>query len=97
MSSLAELVARDRIIGTGSAARGAYVACEKSGEIGVIAEVGEDRKGVWLHRHADAPDAATWYSVQELRLATEQDLATVGRWILNRQLRELDEIAREAR
>lgn len=96
MSSLAELVARDRIIGTGSAARGACVASEKTGEIGIIVEVAEGRQGVWLHRHTDAPDAMTYYSVSELRLANERDLAQLGRWILSRQLRELEEIARTA-
>lgn len=96
MSSLAELVARDRIIGTGSAALGACVASEKTGEIGIVVEVGEGRKGLWLHRPTDAPDAMVWYAVSELRLATEKDLAQIGRWILNRQRHELEDIARRA-
>lgn len=93
---LRDLIDRDSFIHPGvSAALGAAVTHVMRGDLarqrnvlGIIVDVPDDRRSVWVRRYTDGPDVAAVYSVSELELATPDDLVQVARYFLQRQYNE---------
>jgi hypothetical protein len=85
---------------TRSAALGATVTVVYAGRrdvLGAVVQVSEDRKSAWVRRYTDGPDTAVLYSARELDLATPDELAQIGRWLVNRQYMEYCHLTQEAK
>ncbi len=91
-----QLVERNSVLSDHSAALGAAVSVAAEDRfLGIVVEVAEGRKGVWVRRLHDDADVMVHYSVRELRLATPADLANVARFFLAQQYREAVELRRK--
>ncbi len=102
MTELETLVETNQIINpTQSVALGQVVSRKESaggGVVGVIVDVAQDRKAVWVHPYTDErDDVAVWYSVRELEIASQQDLAGIGRYFMNHQYRTARSLMKAAK
>lgn len=94
---LKTLVATQSFTGSGSVARGVPVSREAAGTrgrefVGIIVDVAEGGLGVWVRRPSDDADVSVWYSVNELDVASSEELAQIARFFLNRQYLEVAEL-----
>ena len=77
---------------------------EDMGEALDLGWVGEDREGIWLHRHPDAAlveDEALWWTVEQWQLGHREldanDRATLSHWQVEALLTMMAADAREQR
>ena len=93
---LAALIARRMLIHPEhSAALGAAVSDRRNGGLlGTIAEV-TDTGAIWVHRTSDDSGDMALYSISEVRLATERELAGYARLMLGTRAIAHDKVSAE--